>query len=101
MKALVARALFLVALVSSAWAWWLIAWPVLVLDASPRHTGHFGFVYVHTLTGTAMLFMGAAALYIGWTRRQFRYHKLFGYTYLSAGVVGAGLAFVLALAGRH
>jgi hypothetical protein len=95
------RVLFVGALASSAWAWWLIAWPVVVLHASPRHAGHFGLVYVHMLTGTVMLFLGAAALYIGWTRRQFRYHKLFGYAYLSAGVFGAGSAFVLALAGRH
>jgi uncharacterized membrane protein YozB (DUF420 family) len=94
-------ALFLGALLTSAWAWWLIAWPVAVFEASPKHQGHFALVYVHMLGGTTMLVLGAAALYVGWTRRQFRYHKVFGYAYLGGGAVGAAIAFVLALASSH
>ncbi len=96
-----AAILFGGALVTSAWAWWLIAWPVVTLEAAPRHVGHFAAVYTHMIGGTVMLTLGAAALFVGWTRRQFRFHKAFGYAYLAAGAVGSLIAFVLAVAPGH
>jgi hypothetical protein len=89
------------ALLTSAWAWWLIAWPVAALTDPAKHAGHFALVYLHMVGGSVMLVFGAAALYIGWTRRHFRFHKVAGYGYLIGGTVGAGIALVLALANTH
>jgi len=71
------------------------------MENPAKHVGHFALVYIHMVGGSIMLVAGAAALYIGWTRRHFRYHKVLGYTYLVGGTVGAGLAFFLALANVH
>lgn len=48
-----------------------------------------------------MLAVGAAALYIGWTRRAFRYHRLVGYTYLLGGATGAAMGLALSLRNAH
>lgn len=93
--------LLAVSVLTGAWAWWLIAWPVFRLANVVEHAGHHALVYAHTVGGTVMLGCGAVALYIGWTRRQFRYHRLFGYTYVVGGAVGASLAGFLALANTH
>jgi len=89
------------ALMTGAMAWWLIAAPVAGFGNTDKHAGHFGLVYLHMLGGTLMLFLGAANLYIGSTRRHFRYHKIFGYSYLIGGSVNAPIAFVLALGKVH
>jgi len=93
--------LLLGALATGAMAWWLIAAPVAGFGNVDKHSGHFGLVYVHMLGGTLMLFLGAANLYIGSTRRHFRYHKTVGYSYLIGGSVNAPIAFVLALGKVH
>lgn len=49
---------------------------------------HFGLVYAHMIGVTIMLFIGAINLYIGTTSRYFKYHKLFGRTYLIGGTIG-------------
>ena len=89
------------ALATGAMAWWLIAAPVAGFGNADKHSGHFGLVYLHMLGGTLMLFLGAANLYIGTTRRHFRYHRIFGYSYLIGGSVNAPIAFVLALGKVH
>jgi hypothetical protein len=94
-------ALFAAALLTGAWAWWLIAWPVVTLEARGKHPAHFPIVYLHMAGGTVMLAVGAASLWVGWTRRAFRHHRRLGYTYLAGGTVGAGTALVLALANTH
>jgi len=66
-----------------------------------RHPDHFPLIYAHMVGGTVMLVVGAAAVYIGWTRRGFRYHKLVGYTYLLGGALGAGMGLVLSLRNAH
>ncbi len=86
---------------SSAWAWLLIAAPVAMLSNIEKHVGHFGLLYVHMLGGTIMLFFGAINLYIGATRRHFRYHKLVGRTYLIGGSLGAIVALIIALGPAH
>jgi hypothetical protein len=93
--------LLLAALGTSAWAWWRFAWPVVTWKALSRHSDHFEMLYAHMVGGTMMLAVGATALYIGWTRRAFRYHKLIGYTYLLGGGVGAGLGLALSLRNAH
>src|SRR5262245_41959372 len=81
---------FLAALATGAWAWWYFAWPVLTWKAQARHASHFAFVYGHVIGGTIMLTIGAVAIYIGWTRKAIRYHRVLGYAYMLGGSLGAG-----------
>lgn len=91
----------LLALATGGVAWWLIALPVITFSNVASHPAHFPLVFAHMATGTVMLFVGGANLYVGATRRHFAHHKLMGYLYLAAGSVGAVSALVLALAGPH
>ncbi len=87
--------------VSSACAWLLIAGPVATFGNIEKHVGHFGLVYVHMLGGSIMLFCGTLNLYIGLTRRHFKYHRLVGRVYLIGGSIGALIAIVIALGPAH
>lgn len=95
--------LFTAALLTAIPVWWLIAVPVL--GGSParlaRHLGHVPWVYVHALGGTVMLFSGALALWIGWTRRLFAFHRWAGGTYLVTGPVTALAALWLTVTNIH
>jgi hypothetical protein len=93
--------LLIAALVSSAAAWWLIAWPVLIVADAAKHAGHFGLVYAHVVGGTIMLFVGAINLYIGSTDRHFQYHKLFGRIYLIGGALGVAVVVIVLLSTAH
>jgi hypothetical protein len=75
--------------VSSALAWWLIAPPVMTFSSTAKDAGHFDLVYFHVSGGTLMLFVGLANLYIGTTRKYFKYHRLIGGIYLVGGALGA------------
>jgi pimeloyl-ACP methyl ester carboxylesterase len=75
--------------------------PVASLSNVSQHPGHFPLVFAHMAAGTLMLFVGGANLYVGATRRHFRFHKLLGYIYLAGGSIGSALALVLALASPH
>ena len=102
-RATTAATLLLGALLSSLWAWWLIATPVLSVSAAglSKHAGHFNLVYLHVLGGTIMLFLGLANLYIGSTRRFFRYHKVLGRAYLVGGGFGTIAAIVITTSVDH
>ena len=95
--------LFATALLTAIPVWWLIAVPVL--GGAParlaRHLGHVPWVYVHALAGTVMLFSGALALWIGWTRRMFTFHRWAGGTYLVTGSVTALAALWLTVTNIH
>jgi hypothetical membrane protein len=93
--------LLMAAAFSSVCAWLLIAAPVATLGNVARHAGHFGLVYVHMLGGTTMLLFGTLNLYIGATRRHFRYHRLVGRIYMIGGAIAAVLAIWLALGPAH
>lgn len=93
--------LLLGSILSSAVAWWMIAAPVAFFANEARHAGHFALVYVHMIGGTIMLLFGAANLYIGSTRRFFRYHRAIGTTYLVGGAIGSALALVATLGPDH
>jgi Predicted membrane protein (DUF2306) len=93
--------LLIAALASGALAWWLIAFPVVTLANAGSHPQHFPMVFAHMAGGTLMLFVGAANLYVGATRRHFAHHKTLGYLYLTGGAVGATLALILALRSPH
>ncbi len=93
--------ILLAALLSSAVAWWLIAWPVMIFANVEAHPEHFGLVYAHMIGGTIMLFIGAINLYIGTTSRYFKYHKIFGRTYLIGGTLGVAFVVVVLLSPAH
>lgn len=92
--------LFVLSLIGSIAVWKRIVLPVLGGDLL-GHERHAGLLYAHAASGTLMLFFGAAALYVGWTRRFFRFHKWLGGTYLLAGSSVSVLALVLPLFERH
>jgi hypothetical protein len=83
------KSLLTLGFLSSALAWWLIAPPVMTFSSTEKHAGHFGLVYFHVSGGTLMLFVGLANLYVGTTRKYFKYHKLIGRIYLVGGALGA------------
>ena len=93
--------LWLLALATGALAWWLVAWPVVTLSNVERHATHFPQVFVHTIGGTVMLLVGALNLWLGVTRRHFRWHRPLGWLYLAGGTLGAVSAIVLALGNGH
>ena len=93
--------LLFTALLSSALAWWLIALPVATLENIGKHPGHFGPLYIHMLGGSVMLFCGGVNLYIGATRKHFKFHKLVGRLYLLGGSLAAITAIGLALGPAH
>jgi len=82
------RVLLGLGLLTSAWAWWMIATPVMTFSTD-RHAGHFATVFVHVCGGTLMLFLGIANLYIGLTRSGFHWHRWLGRIYLVGGGIGA------------
>ncbi|MDE2497359.1 MAG: DUF2306 domain-containing protein [Xanthomonadaceae bacterium] len=92
--------LFVLSLVCSLAVWQRIVLPVLGGDLRGHET-HAGLLYAHAASGTLMLLFGAAALYVGWTRRFFSLHKWIGGTYLAAGSIVSLLALILPLVGHH
>lgn len=100
-KRALGTALILLGVLSAAPIWGLVAVPVLSGVAAPAHAHHFAYVFAHAAGGTLMLFVGALALYVGWTKRGLRFHKLIGYTYLIGGALGAGMGLHLSIAQPH
>ena len=96
-----ATILIALAAVSALAIWFMVAVPVLTGEKASAHTGHYTYVFVHAFGGTLMLFAGALALYVGWTRRIFRFHRLIGATYLIGGAIGAGMGLYLSITGPH
>jgi hypothetical protein len=88
-------------IVSGAWAWQIIALPVFELDAASRHPGHFLLTFLHALGGSLVLTLGSLNLYIGSTRRWFRFHRQVGFGYLFFGTLTACLAMFVALSRLH
>ena len=93
--------LLFAAVVSSLLALWLIAFPVATLANTHKHPGHFELLYVHMLGGTLMLFLGGVNLYVGATRKHFKFHKLVGRVYLLGGSIAAISAITMALSPAH
>jgi hypothetical protein len=93
--------LFALALVSTLPILWRVVVPMLTGANWAQHADHLPVVLAHVAGGLAMLILGAAALYIGWTRKAFRRHKWFGYSYLILGGSGAMFALVLSVQAPH
>jgi hypothetical protein len=81
--------LLLVAAATSAWVFAIVVWPALTAQVKPQHAGHWGWVSLHTITGTLMLITGPLNLYVGTTRRGFEWHRHIGCTYIGAGYTAA------------
>jgi hypothetical protein len=92
--------LLLVSLICSVAVWGGLVLPVLGGDLGDHET-HGGLLYVHAASGSLMLFLGAAALYVGWTRRLFSLHKWLGGTYLLTGAFASLLALALPIVAPH
>jgi hypothetical protein len=93
--------LLVAAVLTSLPVLWFFALPILNASAAPAHVRHGATLYLHVIGGLSVLLAGAGALYIGWTRRAFKRHKWFGYSYLGLGSVMALSAFALSLEAPH
>ena len=93
--------LFALAILTSGPVTWIYAAPIIGLSGIGHHASHEAIIFVHALGGVGMLGLGAAALYIGWSRRFTRYHRWFGYSYLLVGGVGASAALTLSVLAPH
>lgn len=89
------------ALISSAVAWWMIAWPVATLSNVADHQGHFILTFAHMVGGTAMLVLGALNLYLAARKDHFALHRWIGKSYLLFGAFGALIAIVITLSPAH
>jgi len=93
--------LLALALISSAAAWWLIAWPVATLSNIPRHQGHFALTFAHMVGGTGMLFLGGLNLYLAARNDSYKLHRRVGQAYLIFGTFGAIMAIIITSRPAH
>ena len=77
-------ALLAAAIVSSAIAWWMIAWPVATLANTASHKGHFALTFAHMVGGTGMLFLGGLNLYLAARKDHYALHRWVGRAYLGS-----------------
>ena len=89
------------ALISSAVAWWLIAWPVATLSNVAKHQGHFALTFAHMIGGTGMLVLGALNLYLAARNDSYRLHRRVGQAYLAFGAFGAVVAMIVTSTTAH
>lgn len=80
---------------------WFFAIPILDRSEAPSHVGHGATLYLHVIGGLSVIVAGGGALYIGWTRRAFKHHRWFGYSYLALGGIMAVAALALSLEAPH
>lgn len=93
--------LFALAVVSTLAVLWTTVLPMVDGRAWPRHVGHLPLILTHVTGGVSMIVLGACALFIGWTRKAFRWHRWIGRLYLLLGSMAAILVFVLATLAPH
>ena len=89
------------ALLTSAIAWWMIAWPVATLARATEHQGHFLLTFAHMIGGTGMLFLGGLNLYLAARKDNFPLHRRIGQSYLLFGAFGALVAILITLSPAH
>jgi hypothetical protein len=93
--------LFALAILSTLPILWRVVWPMVSGANWPHHGDHLAILLLHVGGGLCMLFLGSAALYIGWTRKAFRRHRWFGYGYLGLGGAGAVAALGVSFQAPH
>jgi hypothetical protein len=89
------------ALISSAVAWWMIAWAPLTFANAAEHPKHFALTYAHVLGGTGMLLFGGLNLYLAARKNSLSVHRLVGRLYLASGVLGSVSAMVVTSSMAH
>ena len=89
------------ALLSSAVAWWVIAWPVATLSNGASHRGHFALTFAHMVGGTGMLFLGGLNLYLAARKDNYPLHRRVGQAYLAFGTFGAIVAMIITSTPAH
>jgi len=94
-------ALLAAAIVSSAIAWWMIAWPVATLANTASHKGHFALTFAHMVGGTGMLFLGGLNLYLAARKDHYALHRWVGRAYLGFGAFGAIVSMVISSSAAH
>lgn len=90
-----------IAAISSAVAWWMIAWPVVILRNQADHDGHFLLTFAHMIGGTGMLFLGALNLYLASRKDRYPMHRWIGRLYLLIGTFGSLTALAITLSPAH
>ena len=93
--------LFWAAILSTLPVLWLNVLPALGGGAQRGHADHSLWIVLHALTGFLTLVSGFLALYMGWTRAAFEYHRHTGCTYVGAGMTMAFVALFLATSDPH
>ena len=89
------------AMLSSAIAWWMIAWPVATLSNVASHQGHFALTFAHMVGGTGMLLLGGLNLYLAAAKTNYPLHRRVGQAYLAFGTFGATVAMVITSSTAH
>jgi hypothetical protein len=89
------------AILSSAVAWWMIAWPVATLSNTASHRGHFALTFAHMVGGSGMLFLGGLNLYLAARNDNYRLHRRVGQAYLGFGAFGAIVAMIITSSPAH
>ena len=93
--------LLALAIVSSAAAWWMIAWPVVTLSNIDQHPGHFALTFAHMVGGTGMLLLGGFNLYLAARNDRYPLHRRIGQSYLVFGTFGAVMSLAVTLSHAH
>lgn len=93
--------LFWAAILATLPVLWLNVLPALGGGAQNAHADHALWIVLHALTGFLTLVSGFLALYMGWTRAAFEYHRHTGCTYVGAGMTMAFVALFLAISDPH
>lgn len=89
------------AVLSSAVAWWMIAWPPLTFSNVAEHPQHFALTYAHVIGGSGMLLFGGLNLYLAARKDRFALHRLVGRCYLAFGVLGSATAILVTSTMAH
>lgn len=93
--------LFWAAVLSTLPVLWFNVVPAFASRAQAGHPGHSIWIVLHALTGLLTLASGFAALWMGWTRQGFGWHRHTGCTYVGAGMTMAFIALFLAISDPH
>jgi hypothetical protein len=93
--------LFTGAILTSLPVLWFFAVPILNASDAAPHVSHGATLYLHVIGGVLVIVAGAGALYIGWTKKAFKRHRWFGYTYLAVGTLMALSALALSIDAPH
>lgn len=93
--------LFWAAIVATLPVFATIVGPSLGGGAKIAHADHWLWVVLHGLAGAITLIAGFVALYMGWTRRAFAWHRHTGCTYIGAGMTMAFVSLFMSATDIH